>query len=64
MFKQTFNYEFIPLGAMPSWSPSAVTPMKNPVHVGDKVKLQYGGNLLKIVEVEHYESGSVAYFSA
>lgn len=63
MFASAFKYELCPVGSTPTWTEKTAIAYKNPVHVGDKVKLPLGGDIVRIVEVEHYESGSVAYFA-
>lgn len=61
MFASVFKYELCPAGTTPTWAEKAAIAYKNPVHVGDKVKLPFGGEIVRIVELE---SGSVAYFAA
>lgn len=61
----SFKYELVREGGSPTWNKDDLETFQNPVQVGDKVKpAASGSDLLTVVAVEHYATGSVLYYAA
>ena len=57
-----YEYEIVNTGMYPSFKKDSREVFKNPVFIGEKVKLSGSGSELLLVEsVEHYPEVSVLY---